>query len=96
AAAVPTALTGIAEWTNTTGRERRVGLVHALGNTAALGLYAASWNARRRNRHAMGVLLGLAGGVVASGSGYLGGHLAMARKVSSRHPAFDNAGGQPG
>ncbi|NEE02325.1 DUF2231 domain-containing protein [Phytoactinopolyspora halotolerans] len=86
--AVPTALTGVAEWAETSDRDRRVGFVHALGNSAALGLYAASWSARRRDRHAAGVLLSLAGGVVASGAGYLGGHLTLARKVASRHPAF--------
>jgi uncharacterized membrane protein len=88
AGAVPTALTGLAEWARTDGAERRVGLVHALGNTAALGLYSASWLARRRDRHARGVLLGLAGGIVSAGAGYLGAHLTLARKVGTRHPAF--------
>jgi hypothetical protein len=87
--AVPTAVTGLAEWARTTGGERRVGFVHALGNTIALGLYAASWTARRRGSHVRGVMLGLAGGAAATAAGYLGGHLTAARKVSSRHPAFD-------
>jgi uncharacterized membrane protein len=86
--AVPTALTGLAEWGATGERERRVGVVHALANSVALGLYTGSWLARRRDQHARGVALGLAGSAAATVGGYLGGHLAAARKVSTRHPAF--------
>ncbi len=89
AAAVPTALTGLAEWGIASRRDQRTGLVHAAANSVALGLYAASYRARRAGRHAPGVLLGVAGGAAAGMGGYLGGHLASARKVSTRHPAFD-------
>lgn len=65
-----------------------MGLVHASGNVVVLGLYGASLAARSRSWHATGVVLSLAGGGVAIVSGYLGGHLTLARKVSSRHPAF--------
>lgn len=88
--ALPTALTGLAEWATTAGREQRVGVVHAGANTVALGLYTASWRARRRDRHARGVLLALAGSASAAAGGYLGGHLTAVRKVSSRHPGFGN------
>lgn len=91
AAAVPTALTGLAEWGVAPRRDQRTGLVHAAANTLALGLYSASYRARRRGRHARGVLLGVAGGTAASVGGYLGGHLTSARKVSTRHPAFEDA-----
>jgi uncharacterized membrane protein len=87
--AAPTALTGWAEWAATDRREQRVGIVHALSNSVAIGLYAASWRARRQSRHGRGVLLGLAGATVATIGGYLGGHMAAARKVGTRHPAFD-------
>src|SRR3954469_15068227 len=50
-AALPTAATGASDWSDTLGAERRVGLVHALGNYAALGVYGASYLARRRGRH---------------------------------------------
>lgn len=85
--AVPTAVTGLAEWTETSGRDRRVGLVHAGANIVALGLYATSLASRRRGRHATGVALSLAGGAVAGVGGYLGSHLSLGRKVSTRHPA---------
>ena len=63
-------------------------MVHAAVNGAAVALYLASWAARRGDRHGRGVLLGLAGSSVLGVGGYLGGHLASARKVGSRHPAF--------
>lgn len=88
-AAVPTVLTGAAEWAATTDQAaRRVGAVHAGANTIGLLLYAASFRARRRGRHLRGVGLGLAALSVVGASGFLGGHLAQARKVGTRDPAF--------
>ena len=47
--AVPTAITGIADYAVITDRRaKRVGVVHMLGNTGVLVFYAASWRARRR------------------------------------------------
>jgi uncharacterized membrane protein len=88
-AAVPTVLTGYAEFAVTSDRpSRRVAVVHAGANAVGLLLYAASYRARGRGRHARGVLLSLAGLGVVGGSGFLGGHLAIARKVGTRDPAF--------
>lgn len=87
-AAGPTAWTGWAEWSAAGQREKRVGLVHAVTNGVAILTYLASWNARRRGRHGAGAKLALAGATVSGVGAYLGGHLALARKVSSRHPAF--------
>ncbi|GAA3540304.1 DUF2231 domain-containing protein [Aeromicrobium flavum] len=86
----PTALTGWAEWAVVDGRpQRRVGVVHAVANITAVVAYAASWRARSRGDQARGRNLALAGATVASVGGYLGGHMTSARKVSSRHPAFE-------
>ena len=87
--ALPTAVTGLAEWAETDPPEQRVGVVHAVANTVALTLYASSWQARRRGRHARGVALAMAGSGAAALGGYLGGHLVSVRKVSTHHPAFD-------
>jgi uncharacterized membrane protein len=87
--AVPTAVTGVAEWADAGPREKRVGVVHAAANSTALMLYIASWLARGRGRHRRGSLLALAGTSAAGLGGFLGGHLTEARKVSSRHPAFE-------
>jgi hypothetical protein len=86
----PTAWTGWAEWSAAGSREKRVGLVHAVTNGVAIGVYSASWLARRRGRHQTGARLALAGAAVSSVGAYLGGHLAEARKVASHHPAYDD------
>jgi len=87
--AVPTYASGWAEWTTTSGAARRVGLVHAASNVAGVGLYGSSFLARRRDRHLRGVALALAGGMVVTVGGYLGGHLAIVRRVGTSDPAFD-------
>ncbi len=93
--AVPTALTGLAEWRQTTVPESRVGVVHANLNSVALSLYAGSWMARRSGRHRAGVAMSLAATGVATVAGFLGGHLATARKTGSRHPAYEKDGVGP-
>lgn len=87
----PTAWTGWSEWAAAGPRDKRVGLVHAGGVGVAASLYAASWMARRRGRHGSGARLALAGAAVAGVTGHLGAHLAVGRKVGSRHPAFGAA-----
>jgi len=80
-AAVPTALAGLAEMrTIRDERYRRVAAVHAVGNTAVVGLYLRSWTRRRRSPLG-GIMWGLAGGVLAWVTGYLGGHLSFGRGV---------------
>jgi hypothetical protein len=87
----PTAWTGWAEWSAAGSREQRVGLVHAVTNGLAIGIYTASWIARQRGRHTAGAGLALGGAGVLGVGAYLGGHLAAVRKVGSRHPAYDEA-----
>ena len=88
--ALPTALTGWAEWGAAEPRDKRTGVVHAAANVTALSLYTASWRARGKGSRGRGKLLGLAASSALMLGGYLGGHLVEARKVSSRHPAFDD------
>ena len=64
-------------------RDRRVAAVHAVGNGAAVLAYVASWRARGRGHHVRGIGWALAGGAVASVTGYLGGHLSFARSVGT-------------
>ena len=73
--ALPTAITGLADWADTAGGTRRIGAVHAAINTTALGLYALSWSSRRRGRHGRGVVLAMLGATAATAGAYLGGHL---------------------
>jgi nitrite reductase/ring-hydroxylating ferredoxin subunit/uncharacterized membrane protein len=92
AASVPTAISGASDWADTELSDqgvRRVGLVHAGANTAALGLYSASLLARRRGARLRGTLLALAGAGVLGFSGYLGGHMSYVRGVGVNQTAFD-------
>lgn len=83
-AAVPTAAAGLAEWKSLPDRaSRRIATVHAAGNVLALGLYLGSWLSRRGGRHKAGAVWGLAGGLLAAGTGYLGGHLSFALGVGT-------------
>jgi uncharacterized membrane protein len=88
AAAAPTALTGLAEWARTGREAQRVGALHAALNVMATTLYLTSYVARARRRHGLGVTAALAGAALTGASGYLGGHLTMARKVGSRDASF--------
>lgn len=75
--AVGAAATGFADWADATSRgQRRVGLMHAALNTAALGLQVASWFNRRSGGES-GPTLSALGFLTASVAGYLGGDLAF-------------------
>jgi hypothetical protein len=89
-AAGPTFWSGWAEWSTAEARGKRVGLVHAVTNGVALGLYTASWLTRRSGRHDAGARFALAGAAVSGVGAYLGGHLIGARKVASHDPAYDD------
>ena len=90
-AAVPTALSGLSDWADVRGGSRRVGVVHALGNTSALVLHTASLVARRNGNRGRGRLLSGLGFAVASMSAWLGGHLSFGQGVGVNQTAFDSA-----
>src|SRR4051794_32263859 len=81
--AVPaTVAAGLADYTTTDEPEvRRVAAVHGVGNAIVALLYLRSWLARRAGHPVRGRVYGLSGGLVAWGTGYLGGHLSLARGV---------------
>jgi uncharacterized membrane protein len=79
AATPPTVLLGIADYADLAQRERRVGVLHALTNTAAVALFAASYAARKNKADGRGKLLGFLGVAMLSAGGALGGHLAYAQ-----------------
>ncbi|MCT1617212.1 hypothetical protein GKZ75_13110 [Kocuria indica] len=88
--AVPSALTGWAEYHGLQNRDKRVAVIHAGSNGLATGLQLASWVARRTGRHGLGRVLALGGMSAASLGGYLGGHLSVARQVGSRDAAYED------
>jgi nitrite reductase/ring-hydroxylating ferredoxin subunit/uncharacterized membrane protein len=81
--ALPTALTGLTDWSHGHEQQQRTGLVHAAGNSTALALYAATL--LRRRRGGSGRLLSVAGLTVASAAAYLGGHLAFRQALGPNH-----------
>lgn len=85
AAAAGSAITGIADWQHTVGELRRVGFVHGLFNTAALGLFIASMVARGDGKRGLGRILALTGFGVVSASAYLGGDMVYRLKIGIDH-----------
>lgn len=88
-AAIPTAAAGSSDWAETEDADRRVGLVHGLGNLAVVALQAGSYLARRRGRRGAGVCLSASGLGMMMGTAYLGGHLSFNRGVGVNHTAFE-------
>jgi nitrite reductase/ring-hydroxylating ferredoxin subunit len=87
--AVPTALTGLNDWSYLRGDERRIGIVHALLNTMGLALNVASLVARRDGHRGLGRTLS---GVAYAGalfSAHLGGHLSFGLGVRVNRTAFE-------
>ena len=88
-AALPTALTGASDWSDTVGAERRVGLVHAAGNYTVVGLQVASWLARRKGWRTEGLALSVAATMLLGATSYLGGHMSYAQGVGIDTTAFE-------
>jgi nitrite reductase/ring-hydroxylating ferredoxin subunit len=86
-AAVPAALAGAADWSEQESGVRRLGALHALLNTAALGLYVGSLAARRRERGALGRVLSYSGLGLATVSAAIGGHMSYAQSSGVSHAA---------
>jgi nitrite reductase/ring-hydroxylating ferredoxin subunit len=82
AAAGPAALAGAADWSEQHEQQMRVGVVHAMANALAIGLYGASLAVRGPQRSRRLRLCGLAS---LSGAGLLGGHLAFRLAVGANH-----------
>jgi nitrite reductase/ring-hydroxylating ferredoxin subunit/uncharacterized membrane protein len=76
-AALPSAATGLADWSALHRHQQRVGLVHMLSQAGATTLFGASLLARLAGRHRNGKMLSASGLALASAGAYLGGHLAL-------------------
>lgn len=88
-AAIATAATGIADWSQTYGRPARVGVVHASCNIAATALYGAAMLVRNRNRTA-GTAVSYAGFAMAMIGAGLGGHLVFGEQIGVNHSAAED------
>ncbi|MBK3639883.1 Rieske 2Fe-2S domain-containing protein [Streptomyces sp. MBT33] len=85
AAAAPATLAGAVDWAELHCPQQRVGLVHALANTAAVGLYAASLVCRATDRTRAGRGFAFLGLTAAATGGMLGGHLAYRQASGANH-----------
>lgn len=79
--AVASAVTGWADWVDTEGTPRRVGLVHALLNGGAAALYTASAALRTMDRRRAGVALSMLGFGAVCAASWLGGRLVYQERV---------------
>lgn len=96
ASSLPTAATGLLDWADTEPVDdevRRVGVVHALANVAALACFGGSLAARRRGRTGRGRALAAAGMGALTVGAHLGAHLSYAKAVgvdaTALGPALD-------
>lgn len=86
--ALGAAVTGLTDWTGTTGERRKVGLMHGLLNVGATALYATSFFLRRReDSRNTAIGLSMLGYGVAGAAAYLGGHLVFSEQTGVDHTA---------
>jgi nitrite reductase/ring-hydroxylating ferredoxin subunit/uncharacterized membrane protein len=84
-AAVPTAITGLADYSTIPNPAAGTALTHALVNDISISCYVASMQARKRGDRSKGIFWSMLGfGAVTLGA-YLGGHLVFGKKVGVNH-----------
>src|SRR5439155_495918 len=89
AGAAAAAVTGLTDWSETSGRSRRTGLVHGLLNIAATTLYTAAFVLRKRGARAPGQSCALAGYGIALGAAWFGGDLVYGQRIGVTHATVD-------
>ncbi|HTW02602.1 MAG TPA: Rieske 2Fe-2S domain-containing protein [Streptosporangiaceae bacterium] len=87
-AAGATALTGLSDWTVSNEQDRRVGLLHGILNTVALGLQGASLGTRMAGHRSTARALAAASLTVTAAAGYVGGHLVFTKGVMVNRVAW--------
>jgi nitrite reductase/ring-hydroxylating ferredoxin subunit len=91
-AALPTAVTGLSDWSTLRGEERRIGSLHAVLNTVALSLCTASLACRASDRRGLGRSLSLAGLLASLTAAHLGGQLSFGLGVRVNRTAWQTGG----
>lgn len=87
-AALGAAVFGIADWSYTMDKPKRVGFVHGATNVVVTSLYAGSLVARAKGNRAVGVALSAVGYDLLLFSGWLGGELSYRFGLGVDHTAF--------
>jgi nitrite reductase/ring-hydroxylating ferredoxin subunit/uncharacterized membrane protein len=89
AGAAGAALTGLTDWSETSGHSRRTGLVHGLLNIAATTLYATAYILRKNGSRSSGQTCALAGYSIAIGAAWFGGDLVYGQRIGVTHAAVE-------
>jgi nitrite reductase/ring-hydroxylating ferredoxin subunit len=82
---VPSAATGLADWSALHRHQQRVGLVHAAWQAGASVLFGLSLAARTAGRRGDGKALAFGGLAAATAGAYFGGHLALRLGAGANH-----------
>lgn len=85
AAAVPTVLAGLADYSAIRNPAAGTGLAHAVLNGVSFTLYVMSVRARQAGKRDQGIALSASALTVATVSAYLGGHLVFDQRVGVNH-----------
>ncbi|HLG63416.1 MAG TPA: Rieske 2Fe-2S domain-containing protein [Ktedonosporobacter sp.] len=91
--ALASAITGFADWSDTYGAERRVGLYHALLNVAATVLYIVSLILRLlngSNESIAAAILGFVGLLAVLSAAYFGGDMVFVKGTAVNHAAWEH------
>jgi len=83
------AVTGVTDWSDLEGTDRRVGFLHGLLNGSILLTNIASLIMRLTGNRKAGVYLSTAGYAVSLFSAYLGGELVFAKGIGVNHAAWE-------
>jgi nitrite reductase/ring-hydroxylating ferredoxin subunit/uncharacterized membrane protein len=89
--ALGAAASGAAQWQDTQDlvKPRRLGVLHATLNMAAVALYGTSWGLRARGSRTAGVTVAMAGLAIVNVSAWLGGDLAYDLGIGVNRTAFE-------
>ena len=87
--AVGSAVTGLADWSETDATDRRVGMAHGLLNSGALVANLISFALRRTGKRRTGVAVSFVGYGLTTLAAYLGGELSFAKGIGVNHVAWD-------
>jgi nitrite reductase/ring-hydroxylating ferredoxin subunit len=83
------AVTGLTDWSETSGRARREGLLHGLLNIAATAFTTIAYVQRLNSSREDGRACAWTGYAIALGSAYLGGDLVYGQRVGVNHAVTD-------
>jgi nitrite reductase/ring-hydroxylating ferredoxin subunit/uncharacterized membrane protein len=86
--AVGAAVTGLADWSDTKDEPQRLGMLHAILNSASLTSYITSLIARRSGARRLGIATAFAGYGLMSLAAYLGGELSFGMQLGVKHTAI--------